>query len=89
MLGNRNTTSGASHRQGTIHARPGNIVTALQFTTAGALHGHGQIRAGVKSHQGRIHTKALSARGAENFMQAGKAESSRWQHCFDGRVCGY
>lgn len=46
------------------------------------LNGHGQIRAGMKSHQGKIHTKALSARGAENFMQAGKAR----QNHLGGRV---
>ena len=46
------------------------------------LNGHGQIRAGVKSHQGKIHTKARSARGAEIFMQAGKAR----QNHLGGRV---
>jgi hypothetical protein len=46
------------------------------------LNGHGEIRAGVKSHQGKIHTKALSAREAENFMQAGKIR----QNHLGGRV---
>ena len=46
------------------------------------LNGHGQIRAGVKSHKGKIHTKALSAREAEIFMQAGKAR----QNHLGGRV---
>jgi hypothetical protein len=46
------------------------------------LNRHGQIRAGVKSHQGKIHTKALSTRGAENFLQAGKAR----QNHLGGRV---
>jgi len=41
------------------------------------LNGHGQIRASVKSHQGEIHTKALSAQGVENFMQASKARQGR------------
>lgn len=34
------------------------------------LNGDSGIRAGAKSHQGKIHTKVPSARGAENFMQA-------------------
>jgi hypothetical protein len=46
------------------------------------LNGHGQIRAGVKSHQGKIYTKAMSARDAEIFMQAGKAR----QNHLGGRV---
>jgi hypothetical protein len=56
------------HRRGTT--------VASRVTTAGVLNGDGGIRAGAKSHQGKIHTKVPSARGAENFMQArqGKAE---------------
>jgi hypothetical protein len=46
------------------------------------LNGHGQIRASVKSYKGKIHTKALSAREAEIFMQAGKAR----QNHLGGRV---
>lgn len=55
--------------------RRGNTVVS-RVTTAGVLNGDGGIRAGAKSHQGKIHTKVPSARGAENFMQArqGKAE---------------
>jgi hypothetical protein len=48
------------HRRGTP------IVSRV--TTAGVLSGHGETRASAKSHQGRIYTKAPSARGAEDFM---------------------
>jgi hypothetical protein len=46
------------------------------------LNGYGQIRAGVKSHQGKIQTKARSTQGAEIFIQAGKAR----QNHLGGRV---
>ena len=62
-----------------------------RVTTAGVLNGHSEVHAETTSHQGTIHTKIPSARGAENFIQArqGKAESSRRRSCFDGRVYGW
>lgn len=47
-------------------------------TIAGVLNGHDETRADAKSHQGKVHTKVLSSRGAENSMRArqGKVELS-------------
>jgi hypothetical protein len=55
-------------------------------TTAGVFNGHGEVQADTKSHQWTIHTKVPSARGAENFMQQGKA--SRRLSCIDRMVAG-
>ena len=49
--------------------RHGTAVTS-RVTTAGVLNGHGEGHADTKSHQGTIHIKVQSARGAKNFMQA-------------------
>lgn len=48
-----------------------------RVTTAGVLNGHGEVHANTKSHQGTIHTKVPSARGAESFMQAKQGKASR------------
>jgi hypothetical protein len=60
-LGNRNTITGASPRQGIIHARPGNLTTARRVvsrvTKASMLNGHG------RSVQMRNHIRERSMPG--------------------------
>lgn len=45
-------------------------VVVWRATTGDVLNGNSDIHANTKSHQGTIHIKVPSARGAEDFMQA-------------------
>jgi hypothetical protein len=57
------------HSCDTRQYRRGTLVVS-RVMTASMVNGHCESRVGQKSHQGRIHTKALTVRGEENFIQA-------------------
>jgi hypothetical protein len=94
MPGNGNTASGASPRQGTIHAKPGNIVAALQLYRGlrQLVCLMGMVRfVQVCNHiMEDLHQGSVCPRLRDfHASRQSKAESSRQQTCFHGRVFGY